>query len=98
MSLYDDDDLPQISSTAAAPGWSQGVKLLQTQLQLKKATHAATAKRDSPSVGSKTKPSLAPVKDFKKSKKESESDDNSKFSFTPSMVSLVTKYVLQSIY
>ena len=24
MSLYDDDDLPQISSTSAAPGWSQG--------------------------------------------------------------------------
>ena len=86
MSLYDDDDLPQISSTSAAPGWSQGVKLLQTQLQLKKATHAATAKRDSPSVGSKTKPSLAPVKDFKKSKKDTESED-SKFSFTPSMVS-----------
>ena len=42
MSLYDDDDLPQISSTAAAPGWSQGVKLLQTQLQLKKASQVNT--------------------------------------------------------
>ena len=27
MSLYDDDDLPQISSTAAAPGWSQVTKI-----------------------------------------------------------------------
>jgi len=85
MSLYDDDDLPQISSTSAAPGWSQGVKLLQTQLQLKKATHAATVKKDSPSVGQKTKQSLAPVKDFKKAKKEAENTDDSKFSFTPSM-------------
>ena len=63
-----------------------GVKLLQTQLQLKKATHAATVKKDSPSVGQKTKQSLAPVKDFKKAKKEADNADESKFSFTPSMV------------
>ena len=82
MSLYDDDDLP-MSSTAAAPGWSQGVKLLQTQLQLKKATHAATAKKE-PAPAAKTKQSiLTPVKDFKKTKKDGESSDSGKFSFTP---------------
>lgn len=89
MSLYDDDDLPQISSTSAAPGWSQGVKLLQSQLQLKKATHAATVKKDSPVVQQKNKQSLAPVKDFKKSKKESESSDD-KFAFTASMVGFIS--------
>ena len=84
MSLYDDEDLPMTSS-AAAPGWSQGVKLLQTQLQLKKATHAATAKKE-PAAGQKPKQSTAlpPVKDFKKLRKDAESSDNgNKFSFTP---------------
>ena len=82
MSLYDDDDLPMSSTAAAAPGWSQGVKLLQTQLQLKKATHAATAKKDSPAA-QKSKSVLPPVKDFKKSKKDVETSESSKFSFTP---------------
>ena len=31
MSLYDDDDLPQISSTAAAPGWSQARRILKRE-------------------------------------------------------------------
>ena len=89
MSLYDDEDLPLSSTAAAAPGWSQGVKLLQTQLQLKKATHAATAKKDSPAV-QKSKSVLPPVKDFKKTKKDVESSDGSKFSFSPAaMVGLI---------
>ena len=89
MSLYDDEDLPMSSTAAAAPGWSQGVKLLQTQLQLKKATHAATARKDSPAV-QKSKSVLPPVKDFKKTKKDVESSEGSKFSFTPAaMVGLV---------
>ena len=31
MSLYDDDDLPQISSTAAAPGWSQARRIIRRE-------------------------------------------------------------------
>ena len=86
MSLYDDDELPQISSSAAAPGWSQGVKLLQTQLQLKKASNAVK-KTDSPggSLKSKPAPSLAPVKKFTK---KTSSDDAEKPSYTP-MVSVL---------
>ena len=92
MSLYDDDDLPSISSTAAAPGWSQGVKLLQSQMQLKKATNVSSVRKpDSSAPGQATsatpqrhKPSLAPVKDFKKNKKDT-SNDESKLSFTPSV-------------
>ena len=34
MSLYDDDDLPQISSTAAAPGWSQVSKNIFVVLKI----------------------------------------------------------------
>ena len=85
MSLYDDEDLP-MSSTAAAPGWSQGVKLLQTQLQLKKATHAATAKKE-PAAAQKPKQSvLPPVKDFKKARKDVESAESGKSSFSPAAV------------
>ena len=96
MSLYDDEDLPMSSTAAAAPGWSQGVKLLQTQLQLKKATHAATARKDSP-AGQKSKSVLPPVKDFKKTKKDVESSEGGKFSFTPAaMVGLVLTLTTQN--
>ena len=93
MSLYDDEDLPSISSTAAAPGWSQGVKLLQTQMQLKKATNVSSVRKPDSSgpvsanpavTPGRHKQSLAPVKDFKKTKKDSSSDE-SKLSFTPSV-------------
>ena len=91
-----DEDLPMSSTAAAAPGWSQGVKLLQTQLQLKKATHAATARKDSPAV-QKSKSVLPPVKDFKKTKKDVESSEGSKFSFTPAaMVGLVLTLTTQN--
>lgn len=87
MSLYDDDDLPQISSTAAAPGWSQGVKLLQTQLQLKKASQPVK-KTDSPggNLLTKTKPSpsLAPVKKFTKKTNNDEAAEKPRYA--PSMV------------
>jgi len=87
MSLYDDDDLPQISSTAAAPGWSQGVKLLQTQLQLKKASQPVKKTDGSPGgnllAKSKPSPSLAPVKKFAKKTNNDEAADKPRY--TPSM-------------
>jgi len=92
MSLYDDDDLP-LSSSAAAPGWSQGVKLLQTQLQLKKATHAATAKKEAGSAQKPKQSVLPPVKDFKKAKKDAESSDSSKFSFSPAAMPFINRGV-----
>lgn len=82
MSLYDDDDLPQISSTAAAPGWSQGVRLLQTQLQLKKASQSVK-KTDSPGgsllAKGKPSPSLAPVKKFTKKTNNDEAAEKSRY-------------------
>ena len=35
MSLYDDDDMVSNASPSTATGWSQGVRALQSQLQLK---------------------------------------------------------------
>ena len=102
MSLYDDDDdlLGSSSSSAGkvsiAAGWSQGVKLLQSQMQLKKATNAATATpKATPPVREmiipkmkQTPPVLAPVRKF--TKKETVVVDNtseeSKYSFTPAKV------------
>jgi len=99
MSLYDDDDdlLGSSSSSAGkvsiAAGWSQGVKLLQSQMQLKKATNAATATPKAPPPVremiipkmKQTPPVLAPVRKF--TKKETVVVDNtseeSKYSFTP---------------
>jgi len=98
MSLYDDDDdlLGSGSSSTGkvsiAAGWSQGVKLLQSQMQLKKATNAATATPKAappremiiPKM-KQTPPVLAPVRKF--TKKEVVVVDNtseeSKYSFTP---------------
>ena len=103
MSLYDDDDdLMGSSSTSSvskgniAAGWSQGVKLLQSQkLQLKKATNPSTPKsvpgKEIFASRMKQSPVVAPVKDFKKStKKEVAADktpDEVKYSFTPAKVS-----------
>lgn len=55
MSLYDDYDTAQDK----VQGWSSGIKLLQSQLQLKKAT-VTQPKRDQA-----RKASLAPVIDLK---------------------------------
>ena len=64
--------------------------MLQTQLQLKKATHAATATSRKPDMGSPAvsskKPSLPPVKDFKKSKRDSDNNAEDNKYFPPSMV------------
>lgn len=101
MSLYDDDDdlLGSPSSSASkgtiAAGWSQGVKLLQSQMQLKKATNASTPKSTPPPPREiipprlKQTPVLAPVRDFKKvtgPKKDlvvDNTSEESKYSFTP---------------
>ena len=68
--------------------------MLQSQLQLKKATNVSSVKKDgqtsssTPATTQRAKPSLAPVKDFKKGKKENNSNDESKLSYTPT----VSKY------
>lgn len=62
MSLYDDLDV-KAKSTENVSGWSSGIKLLQSQLQLKKAT-VTQVKREQ-----QRKASLAPVIDLK-SKRE----------------------------
>ena len=70
--------------------WFQGVKLLQTQLQLKKASQPVKKTTDSPGgnnllAKSKPSPSLAPVKKFAKKTNNDEAADKSRY--TPSMVS-----------
>ena len=107
MSLYDDDDdlLGSPSSSASkgtiAAGWSQGVKLLQSQMQLKKATNASTPKSTPPPAREiipprlKQTPVLAPVRDFKKvtgPKKDlvvDNTSEESKYSFTPAKVCII---------
>lgn len=63
MSLYDDLDVKS-RTTEQVSGWSSGIKLLQSQLQLKKAT-VTQPKRDQ-----QRKASLAPVIDLKSKKDE----------------------------
>lgn len=46
MDLYDDLDAKQ--RAGQIDGWSSGIKLLQTQLALKKATVPPTVKRELP--------------------------------------------------
>ena len=105
MSLYDDDDdllgsspSSSASKVSIAAGWSQGVKLLQSQMQLKKATNVSTPKAAPPreiiTPRMKQTPVLAPVRDFKKfTKKEvvvvDNTTDESKYSFTPAKVSFI---------
>eukprot|EP00092_Neocalanus_flemingeri_P048269 GFUD01055008.1.p1 GENE.GFUD01055008.1~~GFUD01055008.1.p1 ORF type:complete len:486 (+),score=203.61 GFUD01055008.1:146-1603(+) len=92
MSLYDDDDDVLGSSTASTPtiaGWSQGVKLLQSQMQLKKATQVSTPKSAppreviTPSPRPKQAHVLAPVRKFTKKEVVVDNTDESKYSFTP---------------
>lgn len=63
MSLYDDFDV-KTRPTDNVSGWSSGIKLLQSQLQLKRAT-VTQPKRDQT-----RKASLAPVIDLKSKKDE----------------------------
>jgi len=103
MSLYDDDDdlLGSSTSTASkvAAGWSQGVKLLQSQMQLKKATQVNTPKSAPPpgptpreviTPRPKQTQLVTPVRDFKKATAKKDvvvvdttAADESKYSFTP---------------
>lgn len=64
MSLYDDLDTIKTKTTEKVAGWSSGIKLLQSQLQLKKAA-TTQPKRDQV-----RKASLAPVIDLKSKSKE----------------------------
>lgn len=63
MSLYDDLDV-KTKATENVSGWSSGIKLLQSQLQLKKAA-VTQPKREQ-----QRKASLAPVIDLKSLKKD----------------------------
>lgn len=59
MSLYDDLDTIKTKTTEKVAGWSSGIKLLQSQLQLKKAA------KTQPTREQARKASLAPVIDLK---------------------------------
>lgn len=65
MSLYDDLDV-KARATEKVSGWSSGIKLLQSQLQLKKAT-ITQPKREQ-----QRKVSLAPVIDLKSKREDSD--------------------------
>lgn len=65
MSLYDDLDV-KTKATENVSGWSSGIKLLQSQLQLKKAA-VTQPKREQ-----QRKASLAPVIDLKSRKEDDE--------------------------
>lgn len=73
MSLYDDFDKHRASDKVA--GWSSGIKLLQSQLQLKKAT-VPQGKRE---LIKKTSAVLPPVIDLKSKSRDIEKDDDVKF-------------------
>ena len=95
MSLYDDEDIGA-PPTDVAVGWSTGVKLMQSQLQAKKAAKAkplappimgppkTSAPNFAPSLNKLrtfTTPTLAPVIDLKSKKTiEDISAGNGKFS------------------
>ncbi|XP_072393786.1 splicing factor 45 [Diabrotica undecimpunctata] len=66
MSLYDDYDV-KTTATEKVQGWSSGIKLLQSQLQLKKAT-VTQPKRDQ----LRKSVSLAPVIDLKSKRDDDE--------------------------
>lgn len=65
MSLYDDLDV-KTRATENVSGWSSGIKLLQSQLQLKKAA-VTQPKRDQ-----QRKVSLPPVIDLKSKRDDDE--------------------------
>ncbi|KAM3967430.1 splicing factor 45 [Aphomia sociella] len=74
MSLYDDLDTIKARTTEKVAGWSSGIKLLQSQLQLKKAA-ITQPKREALRRSAQV---LTPVIDLKsKSKDEDESNSNS---------------------
>ena len=98
MLAYNTDDFPKISSTTAAPGRSVGFQLLQSQMQVKKSTNVSSVRKPDNSAPSAStpsaavtpqryKPSLAPVKDFKKSNKD---NDERKLSFTSTVARRIT--------
>lgn len=66
MSLYDDLDVKSRTATENVSGWSSGIKLLQSQLQLKKAA-VTQQKRDV-----QRKVSLPPVIDLKSKQRDDE--------------------------
>ncbi|XP_063395209.1 splicing factor 45 [Cydia fagiglandana] len=71
MSLYDDVDTIKARTTEKVAGWSSGIKLLQSQLQLKKAA-VTQPKRDA----LRRSTQLTPVIDLK-SKQKDEDEPNS---------------------
>ncbi|XP_028156023.1 splicing factor 45 [Ostrinia furnacalis] len=74
MSLYDDLDTIKARTTEKVAGWSSGIKLLQSQLQLKKAA-VTQPKREALRRSTQV---LTPVIDLKsKQKDEDESNSNS---------------------
>ncbi|CAH0695163.1 unnamed protein product [Spodoptera exigua] len=74
MSLYDDLDTIKARTTEKVAGWSSGIKLLQSQLQLKKAA-VTQPKRE---ALRRTTQVLTPVIDLKsKQKDDDESNSNS---------------------
>ncbi|XP_069679685.1 splicing factor 45 isoform X1 [Periplaneta americana] len=74
MSLYDDMDAIKQKSEQVA-GWSSGIKLLQSQLQLKKAVQTQPKREAMRKSGA----TLAPVIDLKSKKEDEDSNSNSSF-------------------
>ncbi|XP_058799588.1 splicing factor 45 [Phymastichus coffea] len=83
MSLYDDFDKPARTTDKVA-GWSSGIKLLQSQLQLKKAA-IPQGKRE---LTRKQAVVLAPVIDLKSKSREVEKDDDGLKLFSNTLTSL----------
>jgi len=73
MDLYGDDDVVEKSKESKVAGWSQGIRLMQNQMHLKKAVQTPKSRELS-----LKKAVLAPVMDFNKKNKK---DDDSKFPF-----------------
>ncbi|XP_053610482.1 splicing factor 45 [Plodia interpunctella] len=85
MSLYDDVDTIKARTTEKVAGWSSGIKLLQSQLQLKKAA-ITQPKREAARRSAQV---LTPVIDLKsKPKDEDESNSNSPQMQTKTLTSL----------
>lgn len=74
MSLYDDFDAIKQKSDQVA-GWSSGIKLFQSQLQLKKASQTQPRRE----AVRKANTVLAPVIDLKSKKDDDDSNSNSSF-------------------
>ncbi|XP_075234806.1 splicing factor 45 [Lycorma delicatula] len=75
MSLYDDFDAIKQKSDHVA-GWSSGIKLFQSQLQLKKASQTQPRREQIRKANT-----LAPVIDLKSKKDDDDSNSNSSFPF-----------------